>query len=165
MRKLIVSLAAAGSVLAIATPAAAQYYPQQPYQQQYGAPYGNAYGYYGNRGNMTQVAANQCAAAVQARLNNRVGVQGILGAVLGANTRGQVISISSAQPSSNRIRVRGIASSGRYAYNNYNNGYGAYGYGAYGATGYGYANAADLSFRCDVDYSGRVRDVDINRRR
>src|SRR6476619_4979755 len=48
MRKLIVSVAAAGAVLAFATPAAAQYYPQpQPYGQPYGygAPYGNAYGY------------------------------------------------------------------------------------------------------------------------
>lgn len=43
MRKLIISLAAAGAALAIATPAAAQYYPGQPYG--YGAPYGNAYGY------------------------------------------------------------------------------------------------------------------------
>jgi len=55
MRTLIVSLAAAGSVLAIATPAAAQYYPQQqpyaqPYAQPYGAPYGNAYGYNNNYG-------------------------------------------------------------------------------------------------------------------
>ncbi|MCL6682723.1 hypothetical protein [Sphingomonas alba] len=149
------------AALAAAAPASAQYGYYNGYNG-YQQPYGNAYGYYGNRANMTQVAANQCAAAVQARLNNRVGVQGILGAVLGANTRGQVISISSTQPSSNRIRVRGLASSGRYAYNN---GYGAYGYGAYGATGYGYANAADLSFRCDVDYSGRVRDIDINRRR
>jgi hypothetical protein len=52
MRKFIVSLAAAGSVLAIATPAAAQYYPQQqPYG--YNAPYGNAYGY--NNNNYGQV--------------------------------------------------------------------------------------------------------------
>ena len=43
MRKLIISLATAGAALAIATPAAAQYYPGQPYG--YGAPYGNAYGY------------------------------------------------------------------------------------------------------------------------
>jgi hypothetical protein len=58
MRKLIVSLAAAGSVLAIATPAAAQYYPQQqPYAQPYGAPYGNAYGY--NNNNYGQVRALQ----------------------------------------------------------------------------------------------------------
>jgi hypothetical protein len=153
------------AALAAAAPASAQYgygY-QQPYANPYGyqQPYGNAYGYYGNRANMTQVAASQCSAAVQARLNNRVGIQGILGAVLGSNTTGRVLTISSAQPSSTRIRVRGLASSGRYAYNNY----GAYGYGAYGATGYGYANAADLSFRCDVDYSGRVRDIDINRRR
>ena len=133
-----------------------------PASAQYGySPYGNSYGYYGNRGNIQQFAVSQCTAAVQARLNNRAGIGGILGAVLGANTRGQVLTVSSVNPSSTRVRVRGLASSGRYAYNNY----GAYGYGAYGATGYGYANAADLSFRCDVDYSGRVRDIDLNRRR
>jgi hypothetical protein len=58
------------------------------------------------------------------------------------------------------MRIRGLASSGRMAYNNY----GPYGVGAYGALGYGYNNAADLSFRCDVDYRGYVRNVDINRR-
>jgi hypothetical protein len=58
MRKLIVSLAAAGSVLAIATPAAAQYYPQQqPYAQPYGAPYGNAYGYNNNYGQFRSLQA------------------------------------------------------------------------------------------------------------
>ena len=58
MRKLIVSLAAAGSVLAIATPAAAQYYPQaQPYAQPYGAPYGNAYGYNNNYGQVRSLQA------------------------------------------------------------------------------------------------------------
>ena len=39
---------------------------------------------------------------------------------------------------------------------------GGYGYGAYGAAGYSYR--PDLSFRCDVDYRGYVRNVDINRR-
>jgi len=34
----------------------------------------------------------------------------------------------------------------------------------YGSLGYGYNQAADLSFKCDVDYRGYVRDVDINRR-
>jgi hypothetical protein len=42
MRRLMMSLAAAGTALAFATPAAAQYYPQQQ-QQPYG--YGNGYGY------------------------------------------------------------------------------------------------------------------------
>ena len=40
-----------------------------------------------------------------------------------------------------------------------------YGYGHYGALGYNYANAADLSFRCDVDNRGRVRNIDCDRRR
>ena len=52
--------------------------------------------------------------------------------------------------------MTGLANSGRYAYS-------PYGYGMYGAAGAGYQ--ADLSFRCDVDYRGRVRDIDINRRR
>ena len=33
-----------------------------------------------------------------------------------------------------------------------------------GALGYGYASSADLSWRCNVEYRGYVRDVDINRR-
>ncbi|HKX92607.1 MAG TPA: hypothetical protein VJM15_09325 [Sphingomicrobium sp.] len=46
MRKLLISLAAAGAALVVATPAAAQYYPAPPPQPYgYGAPYGNAYGY------------------------------------------------------------------------------------------------------------------------
>jgi hypothetical protein len=57
MRKLLISLAATGAALAVASPAAAQYYPQpQPYG--YGAPqygYGNGYGY----GNYGQVRALQ----------------------------------------------------------------------------------------------------------
>jgi hypothetical protein len=58
MRKLIIALAAAGSTLAIATPAAAQYFPQQ---QSYGYnAYGNAYG----RNNWGQVRS------LQVRLNN-----------------------------------------------------------------------------------------------
>ena len=47
MRKLMISLAAAGTALAFATPAAAQYYPQQSYGygQQYGGYGSNGYGY------------------------------------------------------------------------------------------------------------------------
>jgi hypothetical protein len=139
------------AALAAAAPSAAQYYP-------YGYGYAQPYSY----GMNTNAAASQCSAAVQNRLYNRTSIGGILGAVLGANTAtGRVLSITRVQPLSNGgVRVRGLASSGRYAYN----GYGPYGVGAYGALGYGYANAADLSFKCDVDYRGYVRDVDINRR-
>ena len=84
-----------------------------------------------------------------------------LGAVLGANTTGRVLSVTQVSPRSNgMVRVRGLASSGRVAYN----GYGPYGSGAYGALGYGYANGADLSFRCDVAPNGAIYSVSINRR-
>ena len=55
MRKVLISLAAAGTALAFATPAAAQYGGQP-----YGQPYGNAYGY----NNYGQVRA------LQARIDN-----------------------------------------------------------------------------------------------
>lgn len=150
---------AAGLAAFTATaPANAQYYGYHDYS--YGAPYGNAYGY-GAYGVNTNVAAQQCTAAVQQRLYNRTSIGGILGAFLGANTRGQVLSITQVSPRNNgMVRVRGLASSGRMAYNNY----GPYGVGAYGALGYGYNNAADLSFRCDVAPNGAIYHVDINRR-
>jgi hypothetical protein len=154
MTKLLAG-AAGLAAFAAAAPAGAQYYGYPGYS--YGAPYGNAYGY----GMNTNAAAQQCSAAVQQRLYNRSSIGGILGAVLGANTTGRVVSITQVQPRNNGlIRVRGLASSGRMAYNNY----GPYGVGAYGGLGYGYANQADLSFRCDVDFRGYVRNVDINRR-
>lgn len=147
-------LLGAAAIAATASAASAQYYP--PYGGNYGAPYGNAYGYYGNNQAMTSMAVNQCTAAVQQRLSTRVGLSGILGAVLGARTAGgQVVSVTQVRPRNQTIRVRGLATSGAN--------YGSYGYGAYGATGYGYA--PDLSFSCAVDYQGRIRDIDINRRR
>ena len=151
------------AAIAVATPAAAQYYP---YGYGYSNPYGynNAYGYnnYGY-GMNTSVAANQCSAAVQGRLYNRTSLGSILGSLIGVptTTYGRVLSVTSVTPRSNgTVRVRGLANSGRYAYNSY----GPYGVGAYGALGYGYANAADLSFRCDVYPNGAVYNVDINRR-
>jgi hypothetical protein len=134
------------AAVAAAAPSSAQY----PYgYSNYGmAPYGVN----------TNYAAQQCSAAVQQRLYNRSSISGILGAVLGANTTGRVVSITQVIPRSRMVRVRGLASSGRYAYN----GYGPYGVGAYGALGYGYQ--PDLSFKCDVDYRGYIRDIDINRR-
>ena len=138
------------AAVAAAAPAAAQYGYAYP-------PYGNAYGY-GYNNNVSQFAVDRCAAAVQSRLNNRSGVSGILGAVLGANTNARIVSVTRVDNRGSTFRVRGLASSGRYAY-------GPYGVGAYGAVGYNYAQPADLSFRCDVDYRGRIRDIDINRRR
>ena len=86
----------------------------------------------------------------------------IIGALLCTNTmnNSRVLGVTRVTPNNGYIRVRGIASSGRYAYNNYS----PYGVGAYGALGYGYQQSADLSFKCDVDYRGYVRDIDINRR-
>jgi len=160
--RMFTKLLTAGAAIAAAAPATAQYYGYgQPYGYArtygYAQPYGYTQGYAVN----TNVAAQQCSAAVQNRLYNRSSIGGILGAVLGANTQGRVLSVTQATPRSNgTVRVRGLASSGRYAMN----GYGPYGVGAYGAAGYGYANQADLSFRCDVGMNGAVYNVSINRR-
>jgi len=163
MMKLL-GLGAGAAAIAAAAPASAQYYgypaygysqPSYGYSQPYR--YAQSYGYGANTG----VAQQQCTAAVQSRLYNRQSVGGILGVLLGANTTGRVVGVTQVNPRSNgTVRVRGIASSGRYA----SNGYGPYGVGAYGAMGYGYANAADLSFRCDVAPNGAVYNVSISRR-
>jgi hypothetical protein len=160
MMKKILGLGTGLAAIAAAAPASAQYYGYgytQPYRyaQSYG--YAQPYGYMN-----TSVATSQCTAAGQNRLYNRTRVGGILGVLLGANTpSGRVLSVTQVNQRSNGLlRVRGLASSGRYAYN----GYGPYGVGAYGALGYNYANAADLSFRCDVAPNGAVYSVSINRR-
>lgn len=145
------------AALATAVPAAAQYYPYQYNNYAYGNAYGNAYGY--GYGMNTQAAASQCSAAVQNRLYSQNGsVASIIGSLFGVSsgaTSGRVLSITSVDPRRSTVRVRGLATSGRYAYN-------PYGYGYYGALGAGYT--PDLEFRCDVDYRGYVRDLDINRR-
>lgn len=163
---MIKMLGLGAAATAAAAPASGQYYSQpygygqsygysQPYARSYG--YGQSYGYAANTG----VATQQCTAAVQNRLYNRSSLGGILGTLLGANTRGQVLSITQVNPRGDgTVRVRGLASSGRYA----GNGYGQYGEGAYGALGYGYNNAADISFRCDVGPNGAVYNVSITRR-
>jgi hypothetical protein len=153
MMKLLAG-AAGLAALGTAAPAAAQYYPGYSY----GAPYGNAYGY--NYNNNANVLAQRCTAAVQQRLAYR-GTRnnaGILGALFGVNTvtRGQVLNVTRVTPNRSTVRVRGLATSGRQmAYNPYGAGY-------YGSSAYGYQ--PDLSFKCDIDYRGVVRDIDINRR-
>src|SRR3954470_16435929 len=141
---------AALAALASAAPAAAQYYPG------YGYGYGNQYGGnvvgqvlngvlgngYGNYGANSQVAVNQCAAAVQQRLSGGYGY--------GYNGHGnggaRVLGISRVEPRSNgELVVRGVANSGRYAY------------------GYNGQGQVDLTWKCKVDYRGFIRDIDINR--
>jgi hypothetical protein len=159
MMKLLAG-AAGLAAIAAATPAAAQYANPYAYSNPYAYanPYARSYGY---NNNLTAMATQQCSAAVQNRLYRRTsnGVSGIVGALLGANTMGsggRVLAVTQVVPRGSTVRVRGIASSGR------SSGYGPYGVGAYGALGY--ASQPDLSFKCDVDYRGYVRDVDIMRR-
>jgi len=145
------------AALATAAPSVAQY--PYGYAQPYG--YSQPYGYGYNTMN-TNALAQQCTAAVQNRLyyRNTSGVGGVIGSILGlsSGTNARVLSVTRVTPTTTGVRIRGLASSGRMAYN----GYGPYGVGAYGALGYG--TAADLSFKCDVDYRGYIRDIDINRR-
>jgi hypothetical protein len=148
---------AAIAALASAAPAAAQYYPGYGYPGYgYGNPYGgNVIGQvlndvlgngYGNTGANSQVAVNQCAAAVQSRLNGGNGYNGYGY----ANTGARVLGISRVEPRSNgELLVRGVANSGRY--------------GAYGYNGYNNQQQVDLTWKCRVDYRGFVRDIDINR--
>lgn len=162
MIKTMLAGAAGLTAIAAAAPASAQYYQSYGYAQPYSytQPYGyNAYGL------NTSMAQQQCTAAVQSRLYNRTSLGGILGSLIGIpQNQGRVVGITSIQPRSyGQVRVNGVASSGRYAYNGYNP-YGAYGVGAYGSLGYNTAAMADLSFRCDVDARGYVHNVSIWRR-
>ena len=138
------TLGAGFAALAATAPAAAQYYPG----------YGQ-YGYNGYNNNVTQIAAQRCQAAVQQRLSYRTNTNGLLGAILGSNTSGRVLGVTQVTPRRNTLKVRGVASTGRMAYNQYGMGY-------YGSLGANYQ--PDLTFSCDVDYRGYVRDIDINRR-
>ena len=158
-------LGAGALAIAAASPAAAQYgYGYSPYASQYGySQYGYSQNAYGAYGVNTSAAAQQCSAAVQSRLYNRTSLGGILGSLVGipTNSSGRVVAITRInQRSDGLLSVRGVASSGRYAMNNY----GPYGVGAYGGLGYSAANAADLSFRCTVAPNGAVYNVSINRR-
>lgn len=168
MRKFANFLYGVGGIagLIAAVPAAAQYYDRG-----YNGAYTNQYQNYENeqqwrhyRGAYhvdTGMAQQQCTSAVQSRLNSHVGLGSIIGSMVGTSSTPRVIGVAQVVPRSDgTIRVRGFATSGHMAHNNY----GPYGVGAYGALGYGYANAADLSFRCDVGPNGDVYNVSINRR-
>ena len=149
MMKMILALGTGVAGIAATAPASAQYYSRYGYNS-----YAQRYAV------NTNFASQQCTAAVQNRLYNRTS-GGIIGAIVGERTNGQVLSVTQVNPRGDgSVRVRGLATSGRYAMNDY----GRYGEGAYGALGYGYTRAADHSFRCDVAGNGAVYNVSINRR-
>lgn len=145
------------------------------------------YGYQGYNNDRSQI--DRCAIAVEQRINqtygNRYGGQyggynpyggynsygGQYGNQYGYNQYAQggakVVGITRVERrSSNTTRVRGVATANVYAnqYQPYGGQYGNQYGGGYGYNNYGYANAGELSFKCDIDYRGYIRDIDIDRR-
>jgi hypothetical protein len=176
VKTIAIGAAGVAALVGASAPAAAQIYPGYP-APGYGSPYQPVppYGGYGYNGN-EQMLVQQCTNAVQQRLRyNGYGSYGGY-SPYGYNNRygnnARVLGITSIdRRSGSTIRIRGEATSGMgYGpYGGYGNPYGGYGspygggYGGYG--GYGYQQGRpDLTFRCDVDYRGYVRDVDIDRR-
>ena len=177
-----------------AAPAAAQYYPGYGYgnqgtgnvigqvldtvlnAQRYGQ---GAYGYAND-----QAMIGRCAAAVEQRINRDYGYR--YGSPYGApygqgygynqyQGGARVLGITRVERRSNTTtRVRGTATAMAGAgYNQYGSPYGGYQqpYGGY-AQPYGqpygynqYAQAGEFTFKCDIDYRGYIRDIDLDRNR
>lgn len=166
----------AGGVVAAglfaAAPAAAQYYPGYP-----GYGYGNGgvigsiingvlgganYGY-GGYGMNGQAVVNQCAAAVQQRIDRDYGYGGYnpyggygqyggYGAYGRVGGGARVLGISRVEPrSGGGLTVRGVATTGLNA---------GYGYGGYAGQG-----QVDLTWKCKTDYRGFISDIDVERAR
>ncbi len=179
---------------AFAAPAAAQYYPGYGQSgagnvigqvldtvlnaQRYGQ---GAYGYAND-----QAMIGRCAAAVEQRINRDYGYRygsqyggyGQQGYNQYAQGGAKVVGITRVERrSSSTTRVRGVATANAYAGGGYGNPYGGYNqpyggsYGApYGSYGqaypqYGYAPQGEITFKCDIDYRGYIRDIDVDRNR
>lgn len=147
----VLASAAAIAALASAAPAAAQYYPGYGYPGYgYGNPYGGnvvgqvlnqvlggGYGYNGY-GMNSQAVVNICANAIQQRLSGGYGY----GYQYGYGGGARVLGISRVeQRNSGGLRVRGVATSGRYGYN----------------------EGPDLVWKCSVDYRGAIVGLDVDR--
>ena len=138
------------AALASAAPAAAQYYPGYG---GYGYPYGGGnvvgqvlnqvlgggYGYNGYGMNSQQVV-NVCVSAIQQRLNGGYGGYGYGNGYGGARVLG-ITSVERRGSGGGGLRVRGVASSGRY----------------------GYSQSPDLTWKCSIDYRGAIVGLDVNR--
>lgn len=185
--KAVTKILAGGAALAAlvsAAPAAAQY--------GYGQPYGG-YGYGGggnvigtilnqilggrNYATNERYAVEQCVRAVEYRINtrgldNERGRYTQYGYGYGYNNGyangyqgARVVAVQQVERRSNGgLRIYGTASTGmggypqQYGYGGYNNN--RYG-GGYGYNGY--AQAGDAQFKCNVDRSGRITDIDASR--
>lgn len=116
------------AAIAGATAAVAQYNPASPV----GAP--------------AQLAAQQCSAAVEARLKTKS-----YGAVSEPGTAG-VLTVTRADAEKEFVRVRGTATSGVPAI-----------VGTAGTLASAQSPPADLTFKCRIDYRGRILELDVDR--
>jgi len=126
MAKILAGGAGLAAIAGVA-PAIAQYNPASPA----GAP--------------AQLAAQQCSAAVEARLKGED-----YGAVSVPDTA-RVLTVTRADAEKRFVRVRGTATSGVPAHL------------AAGTLAAVQAPPADLTFKCRIDYRGRVLELDIDR--
>jgi len=116
------------AAIAGAAPATAQYNPASP------------------AGAQAQLAAQQCSAAVEARLKSRG-----YGAVSAPGTE-RVLTVTRADAEKRFVRVRGTATSGVPD-----------AIGAVGTLAAAASPTADLTFKCRIDYRGRILELDIDR--
>jgi len=186
MRKLILSLAAAGTALAVATPAAAQYYPQPPYQYGgnpqfgYSAPqYGYGFNRYQTQNLMMRL--NSIQQRVSDLDRSRV-LRGDSAERLHKEARDlqrrvqQSIAYGTGSIAGNDLQYRvarleqklekqaQVGRYGNYGFNGYNRGYDRRGYGdpyAYGQKAYGHVeNKDDDHDRYGGDRHGDDDDAD-----
>ena len=174
MKALTMVLAGGAGLAALATaaPAAAQYYPAPGYGYNNNVvgqvlgqilnPYGGNYNYGGN----DRYLIDRCAGAVQQRINSRYGGYQRYGQPYGYGGYGynnygygnaRVLGITRVERRNRGLRVRGVATAGSQA---------AYGYGYGNPYGYNQYNpVGEFTFKCNVDYRGRITDIDLDRNR
>ena len=97
-------------------------------------------------GAQAQLAAQQCSAAVEAEIKTRD-----YGALSAPGTA-RVLTVTRADAEKRFVRVRGTATSGTPAVA-----------GTVGALSAAVAPTADLTYKCRIDYRGRVLELDIDR--
>lgn len=204
--KILAGVAGLVAAAGVAAPAAAQYYPGNPgygYNNNGGGilgaivnqvlgygryPYGN-YGYNNNNGaygyQYQQTAVQQCARAVEARLNGNGYGNGAYGNPYNNGYNGQYGGYNNGY--GNNGQYGGYGYNNQYGYNNGYNGYAnggarvvgisrvdrkSYGFRVYGVAtdrfgnGAGYNNGygqPTIKFDCKVEANGYIRDMNVDR--